>query len=166
MLKNQFLNLYINKKLIFFITFILITLWFYPIWYTYDLAVIGDGNIFFQRIEAIRKTVLEYGQWPGNNPWNAGGQPLEGKNGRFIISIKVILSIIFGTKLGLSLFFILFNIIGYYGSYKLCKKFVKANKLGHIFAILVISNSAVMFHLSAGHFAFFTYYLLNNFYIL
>ena len=113
-------------------------------------------------LEPLRREAMdfEYGQWPGNNPWNAGGQPLEGKNGRFIISIKVILSIIFGTKLGLSLFFILFNIIGYYGSYKLCKKFVKTNKLGHIFATLVISNSAVMFHLSAGHFAFFTYYLL------
>ena len=70
------------------------------------------------------------------------------------------LSIIFGTKLGLGIFFILFNIICYYGSFKLAKKFVKTNGFRHIFAILIISNSAVLFHLSAGHFAFFTYYLL------
>ena len=88
MLNNQYLKLLQNKKVCYFIIFLFITLWFYPIWYTYDLVVLGDGNIFLQRIEAIRKTVLEYDQWPGNNPWNAGGQPLEGKNGRFIIFIN------------------------------------------------------------------------------
>jgi len=28
-------------------------------------------------LEPLRREAMdfEYGQWPGNNPWNAGGQP-------------------------------------------------------------------------------------------
>ena len=76
-----------NHYLFTFIIFSLITSWFYPIWYMHDLVVLGDGNIYLQRLEAIRKTVVDFGQWPGNNPWNAGGQPIEGTHGRFVISI-------------------------------------------------------------------------------
>ena len=142
------------------IIFLLITSWFYPIWYMQDLAVLGDGNSYLQRFEAIRKTVVEFGQWPGNNPWNAGGQPIEGTPGRFVISINGLLTILFGAKTGLGISLIIFNAIGYFGSLKLTKLFCEDVYLKHIFAILVITNSAILFHFSAGHFIFLNYYLI------
>lgn len=160
MLKVFFLKSLENKKIFYLIIFLLITFWFYPIWYMYELAIIGDGNIFLQRFEAIRKTVVNYSQWPANNPWNAGGQPLEGTNGRFIISVKGFLSIIFGAKIGLGINLVLFNAIGYFGSLKLASVFWRVSYLNHIFALLVISNAAILFHLSAGHFNFLNYYLI------
>ena len=160
MLNDFIFKLSENKKIFYSIIFLLITFWFYPIWYMYELAITGDGNIFLQRFEAIRKTVVDYGQWPGNNPWNAGGQPLEGVNGRFLVSIKGFLSIIFGAKTGLGVTLVLFNAIGYFGSLKLASVFWRTTNFHHIFALLVISNSAILFHLSAGHFNFLNYYLI------
>ncbi len=149
-----------NKTLIHLIIFLLITSWFYPIWYMHDLAVLGDGNIYLQRFEAIRKTVVEFGQWPGNNPWNAGGQPIEGTPGRFIISLIGLLTVLFGAKTGLGISLIIFNAIGYFGSLKLAKLFCNKTYFKHIFAILIVTNSAVLFHFSAGHFIFLNYYLI------
>ena len=160
MLKDFIFKSFENKKIFYSIIFLLITFWFYPIWYMHELAILGDGNIFLQRFEAIRKTVVDYGQWPGNNPWNAGGQPLEGVNGRFLISIKGFLSIILGAKTGLGVTLVLFNAIGYFGSLKLASVFWRTTNFHHIFSLLVISNSAILFHLSAGHFNFLNYYLL------
>tara|TARA_B100001057_G_scaffold251918_1_gene252151 strand:- start:4756 stop:6600 length:1845 start_codon:yes stop_codon:yes gene_type:complete len=160
MLNDFIFKLSENKKIFYSIIFLLITFWFYPIWYMYELAITGDGNIFLQRFEAIRKTVIDYSQWPANNPWNAGGQPLEGVNGRFLISIKGFLSIIFGAKTGLGVTLVLFNAIGYFGSLKLASVFWRTTNFHHIFALLVISNSAILFHLSAGHFNFLNYYLI------
>jgi hypothetical protein len=149
-----------NHYLFTFIIFSLITSWFYPIWYMHDLVVLGDGNIYLQRFEAIRKTVVDFGQWPGNNPWNAGGQPIEGTHGRFVISIIGLLTILFGAKTGLGISLIIFNAIGYFGSLKLAKLFCKDIYFKHTFAILVTTNSAVLFHFSAGHFIFLNYYLI------
>lgn len=153
-------KLYNNRNAINIIIFLFISLWFYPAWYVYDLAVLGDGNQYLQRFEAIRKTILEFDQWPGNNPWNAGGQPIEGTPGRFTISVMGLLSIFFGTKTGLGISLIIFNTVGYFGSLKLAGVFWKTRYLHHIFALLVISNSAILFHLSAGHFNLSNYYLL------
>ena len=149
-----------NKIIIYTIILILISVWLYPMWYMYNLAVMGDGNILLQRFEAIRQSIIVYGQWPGNNPWNGGGQPLEGSPGRFIFSVKGLLTLFFGAKAGLGISLIIFNAIGYFGSLKLAKIFWRGEYFNHIFALLVISNSAVLFHLSAGHFIFLNYYLL------
>ena len=62
MLNDFIFKLSENKKIFYSIIFLLITFWFYPIWYMYELAITGDGNIFLQRFEAIRKTVVDYGQ--------------------------------------------------------------------------------------------------------
>jgi hypothetical protein len=149
-----------NKFSLYTISFLAITVWFYPLWYMFDLAVLGDGNIYLQRFEAVRKTVVDYGQWPGNNPWNAGSQPVEGTPGRFISSLNGLLSIFFGSKTGLAISLIFFNAVGYFGSLKFAKIFWSDTYSKHIFAILVVTNSAVLFHLSAGHFIFLNYYLI------
>jgi len=132
----------------------------FPLWLSADSAILGDENIMFQRYEAFRQTIVNYNQWPGLNPWNAGGQPLEGYPNVFAFSIKSILVLIFGTQLGIGISIILYIFIGYIGSWLLASIFWKNEVVKNIFAILVVFNEPLFFHLSAGHIIFYVYYLM------
>ena len=132
----------------------------FPLWLSADSAILGDENSMFQRYEAFRQTIVNYNQWPGLNPWVAGGQPLEGYPNVFAFSIKSILVLIFGTQLGIGISIILYIFIGYIGSWLLASIFWKNEVVKNIFAILVVFNEPLFFHLSAGHIIFYVYYLI------
>ena len=142
--------------LLFGIVAVLIML---PLWFSGEGAIIGDENIMFQRYEAFYQTVVQYSQWPGLNPWNAGGQPLAGYPNVFIFSIKSILVLLFGTRLGIGISIVLYILIGYMGSRLLASIFWKNEVIKNIFALLVVFNLPLFFHLSAGHIVFYVYYL-------
>lgn len=131
----------------------------HSLWFTVGGSILGDENILFQRYEAFRRTVLIYGQWPGLNPWNAGGQPLEGYANLYIFSIKAFSVLLFGTKMGLAISVIIYVVLGYIGAYLLGTLFWSNKLIVHFFSLLVIFNGAVLFHLSAGHVIFYVYYL-------
>ena len=130
-----------------------------PLWFSGGYAILGDENIVFQRYEAFYQTVAQYSQWPGLNPWHSGGQPLAGSPIVFIFSIKSILVLLFCTQLGIGISIVLYILIGYIGSWLLASIFWKNEVIKNIFAILVVFNLPLFFHLSAGHIVFYVYYL-------
>jgi hypothetical protein len=93
-IKIKLSNYFTPEKIFLLVGSVVLIVWSYPIWLTDGKAILGDCNINFQRYEALRQTVVNYGQWPGLNPWNAGGQPLEGFPCLFIFSIKSLFVII------------------------------------------------------------------------
>ena len=153
---NQILN---SEKFHLFTGVTLILLVISPLLYIGEKAIIGDGNILLQRLEAMRQTIIVFHQWPSLNIWNAGGQPLEGHAGIFPISIKGLFVLLFGTQQGLNITIILYVISGYIGSWLLASIFWKNSLIRNIFALLLLVNLPLLFHLSAGHIIFYVYYL-------
>ena len=153
---NQILN---SEKFHLFTGVTLILLVISPLLYIGEKAIIGDGNILLQRLEAMRQTIIVFHQWPSLNIWNAGGQPLEGHAGIFPISIKGLFVLLFGTQQGLNITIILYVISGYIGSWLLASIFWKNSLIRNSFALLLLVNLPLLFHLSAGHIIFYVYYL-------
>jgi hypothetical protein len=151
------------EKIFILISSIFLIVWSYPVWFTAGKAILGDGNIFFQRWEAFWQTIVHYRQWPGLNPWNAGGQPLEGAPYLYIFSIRSMFVIVFGASIGIGLTFIVYLIIGYIGSLKLASIWWNNIFIRHFFAVFAITNAAVLFHIHAGHRVFEVYYLMPLF---
>ncbi|MFA5779103.1 MAG: hypothetical protein WC947_03090 [Elusimicrobiota bacterium] len=156
--KVKLSNYFTLEKMFLLIASVVLIVWSYPIWYVTGKAVLGDGNMIFQRFEALRQTVVNYKQWPGLNPWNAGGQPLEGVPYLFIFSIRSLFVIVFGTSVGMGITFVVYLIIGYIGAWKLSTIWWNNAFVKHFFAIFVVTNAAVLIHISAGH-MFSVYYL-------
>jgi hypothetical protein len=120
------------------------------------LAVVSDANGYLQKIEAFRITLLEYKQFPQNNPWIRGGQPLSS----LILSpfsFQFWLALIFETKIAVSFYILLCFLILFYGSYKLSSFYFKKKLFKYSFALLSIFNIGLLFQLKGGHFVFLSF---------
>ena len=149
-----------NEIIILAIGFIFSLVAISPLFYFSDYAILGDGNILLQRLEAMRMSIVEYSQWPGLNIWNAGGQPLDGHAGIFPVSIKSILILLFGVKIGLNVAIFTYVAMGYIGAWLLSSLLWKNVFFKSVFSILIVINLPLLFHLSAGHIIFYVYYLI------
>ena len=152
MKKNEIINLITGL--------ILVLVAISPLFYISDQAILGDGNILLQRLEAMRRTIVEYHQWPGLNIWNAGGQPLDGHAAIFPVSLKSFLILLFGTKIGLNIAIFIYVVLGYVGAWLLSSLLWKNSLLKNTFSILIVINLPLLFHLSAGHIILYVYYLI------
>lgn len=63
----------------------------------------GDWDFYLQTYEAVRKTVLEYRQFPWWNPWNRGGFPLAADPQCSLVPMMTPLALVLGTGAGLRL---------------------------------------------------------------
>ena len=78
-----------------------IVFWAYPIWFTPKMVGIMDWDFLMLKFDVLRSTVLDYGQWPGHNPWTTGGVPLLGHPSVNIFSIRSLFVLLLGTFWGL-----------------------------------------------------------------
>jgi len=112
---------------------------------------------------------MDYGQWPGHNPWSLGGAPLLGNPMCSLFSIKGLMVLMFGTSLGLRLSIPLYLSIGFWGAWKLSRIWWHESMIRLIFALFATANPAMAFHYSMGHLHFLNvffmpllfYFLLN-----
>ncbi len=63
----------------------------------------NDWDLNFQRYEAVRQTILRWGQWPWWDPWTRGGFPLAGNPQCGVWGVATPLVLIFGTPVGMRL---------------------------------------------------------------
>lgn len=128
---------------------------------------IGDWDSASTRLEAMRRTVLEFGQWPGHNPWLTGGVPFLGMPYYSILSINGLLVLVFGTYWGLRLGVLIYLFIGFVGSWKLSGIWWKDRFIRLAFAFYVTSNPALAYHCADGHLLFQTFcFMPLLFYVL
>ena len=133
---------------------LVIIIWSAPIVFPAGETGVFDWDVALQRFEATRVSILQYGQWPGVNPWVEGGQPLISVPGSTILSPEGFLVLLFGAFWGLRLSVLVYIIIGFLGAWKLSKIFWPERFLRLIFALYVIANCAVAYHISIGHLCF------------
>ena len=137
--------------------FLAVALWASPIWFTPGMIGIGDWDIIMQRYEVLRRTVMDFGQWPGHNPWNAGGVPFLGTPLLSILSIKGLLVLALGTYWGLRAGVLIYVFICFMGSWKLSGIWWKDRFIRLVFSFYVTSNTALAYHSAVGHLMFQTF---------
>jgi len=134
--------------------FLAVALWALPIWFTPGMTGIGDWDSASNRLEAVRRTVLEFRQWPGHNPWLTGGVPLLGMPYYNIFSISGLLGLVFGTYWGLRLGILVCLLISFVGAWKLSSIWWRYPFIKLVFSFYLVANPALIYHLSGGHIAF------------
>lgn len=140
-----------------------IAAWALPMWCVPGMTGISDWDSAGVRFEAVRRTVLEFGQWPGHNPWLTGGVPLLGNPAMDLLSIKGLFVMIFGTFWGLRLSVLIYMFIGFIGAWKLAGIWWRDSFIKSVFSFYVLANPALIYHLSVGHQIFLNYYFMPLF---
>lgn len=114
-------QLILRRWLLLVIPSLLIVLWNLPYVLSWDMVANrpGDSDYFFQAYEAIRKSIVEYHQFPWVNIWVGGGVPLFANPQVGVFSLQTVLAMIFGTVAGLKISIIMYSLIGYAGAFLL-----------------------------------------------
>lgn len=111
-----------------------------------------------KRYEVLQRTILEFKQWPGNNPWSLGGEPILGNAGVSIISISGLFTLLFGAFWGLRLAVVAHLFIGFWGAWKLSRIWWHNRFVRLIFCFYLIANPAMIYHLTVGHLVYLNFY--------
>lgn len=149
-----------TEKYVIALSILAVAIWAYPLWLTPGMTGVFDWDFAMHRFEAIRRTVLEFRQWPGHNPWNTGGVPLLGLSAKSLLSIQGLLVLAFGTYWGLRLGVLIYLCIGFIGAWKLSEIWWKDRFIRLIFCFYVIANTAMIFHITVGHLTMQTFWLM------
>lgn len=152
---------------ILLLSLLAIAIWASPLWLTGGMTGIYDWDTTTHRFEALRRTVLEFRQWPGHNPWTTGGVPLLGNPNLSLVSIKGVLVLVFGTFWGLRLGVMVYLFLGFIGAWKLSSIWWKDRFLRLVFGFYSIANPALTYHMTVGHLVFQTFWFMPlSFYYL
>lgn len=116
----------------------------------------GDADYLMQTQEAMRKSLLEYGQFPWWNPWVSGGVPLFANPQFGLYSLPTITSIIFGSIMGYKLALSLYLLFGFWGVYVLVNKAFGTPRVTSILLAYIWSFGSFFALRAAGHYTFFT----------
>jgi hypothetical protein len=155
---SSWLKIKNDDNRILLLCFFIVLVWSSPLWLTPGKIGISDWGYSISRFEVLRQTILEYKQWPSNNPWNMGGQPLLGNPGIGLISVKGLLALVFGSVWGLKLAAPVYLFIGLWGAWKLSGIWWSDRFVRVIFCLYVAANPAMTYHTSIGHINFQTFY--------
>ncbi len=137
----------------------LIIIWCWPYFTTGSKQEWGDFSFFAQAHEAMRISVVDYGQFPWFNPWVSGGVPLYANPQMGFFSIQMLLTFIFGAPLALKLTVVIFTLGGYAAMLLLTRRYFKIEPyLATLISLLWIFCSFFVSHLPA-HFTFIWYML-------
>lgn len=126
----------------------------------------GDWDYFAQAYEAIRRSVLEYHQFPWWNPWIGGGVPLYANPQIGLISLQTPLILIFGTLVGFRISILLYFLLGFWGMRKLLLRIGADKRIGTLLSYIWVFSSFPVWHITGGHFTFTTYFLAPWFFYL
>ena len=91
----------------------------FPIMKNPDGLGFADWDVVLDKFEALRRTILIWGQFPWWNPWCRGGFPLAAEPQIGAVSIATPLVLGLGTTIGLRLSTILCLLIAVEGAYRL-----------------------------------------------
>ena len=127
----------------------IVVFWAAPVVISPGLSGVFDWDVDMQRFEALRRTIVEFGQWPGNNPWIEGGQPLVAIP--FLLSIRGLLVLALGTFWGLRISVAVHLILGFIGAWTLAGTWWRERFIRFTFALFTIANPAAAYMLTVGH---------------
>ena len=110
-----------------------------------------DWDFFFQAYEAIRISIVHYGQFPWWNIWSCGGLPLFANPQVGVLSVHTPFVLLFGTVLGLKLSVVAHVLLGFEGARRLLRRYA-SGPFALFGALLFIACGGLAMHITAGHF--------------
>lgn len=114
----------------------------------------GDADYLMQTYEAMRRSILEFKQFPWWNPWVSGGVPLFANPQFGLISIQALFVLIFGTFLGYKLALVSFFIIGFWGFKRLFTNILTTPATTAILLSYVWTFGTFLTQRTSGHHTF------------
>ena len=133
------------------IPIIIIVCWIPFLRYTGRFGEFVDWDFFLANYEAVRKTIVEYGQFPFWNPWHFGGTPLFANPQIGVFSLETLCVIIFGTVYGLRVSMLLYTICGAIGMWVLLGDYARNNLARFWGSMIFALSGGLALHMSAGH---------------
>jgi hypothetical protein len=111
----------------------------------------ADWDFVLDKFEALRRTILIWGQFPWWNPWSRGGFPLAAEPQIGAVSMATPLVLALGTTIGLRLAAILCLLIAVDGAYRLARLWLREPWAAAASALIYGLNGAVLIHVSQGY---------------
>jgi len=111
----------------------------------------ADWDFVLDKFEALRRTILEWGQFPWWNPWCRGGFPLAAEPQIGAVSIATPLVLAFGTSIGLRLSAVLCLLIAVEGAYWLAWLWLREPWSAAAVALIYSLNGGVIIDTAQGY---------------
>ena len=111
----------------------------------------ADWDFVLDKFEALRRTILLWGQFPWWNPWCRGGFPLAAEPQIGAVSMATPLVLVLGTPIGLRIAAILGVWIAVEGAYRLARAWLGDPWASAAAALIYGLNGAVAVGLAAGY---------------
>lgn len=118
-----------------------------------------DWDYFFHVYEAVRVSVVRYGQFPWWNIWNCGGVPLFANPQVGVLSVNTLFVLLFGAVAGLKVSLAAHIIFGFEGMRRLLGRYVSA-PFALLGAGVFTGCGGLALHCAVGHFSMVTIYYL------
>ena len=111
----------------------------------------GDWDFVLDKFEALRRTILIWGQFPWWNPWSRGGFPLAAEPQIGAVSMATPLVLGFGTTIGLRISAILCLLLAVEGTYRLAWLWFREPWASAAASMIYGLNGAVVLASSMGY---------------
>lgn len=112
----------------------------------------GDWDYYLQKWEAIRRTILVWGEFPWWDPWCRGGVPLASSPQVGLVSIATPLVLICGTSVGLRLATVLMLVLAVEGARRLAEDCVEDPWAAALAGLVYGLNGGVLVETVGGYF--------------
>lgn len=145
-----------HTTLLFILLTLPIVLYATPFLMTGNHLAAGDADYLMQSVEAARKSILEYHQFPWWNPWVSGGVPLFANPQFGLFSLPTLCGILFGAIIGYKIALVLYLILGFWGLYYLLTRSFRTPTLTAVLLGYVWTFGGYFAYRVAGHYTFFT----------
>jgi hypothetical protein len=123
----------------------------YPIMQNPDGLGFADWDFVLDKFEALRRTILIWGQFPWWNPWSRGGFPLAAEPQIGSVSLATPLVLTLGTTIGLRLAAIVCLLIAVEGTYRLAWLWFREPWAATASSLIYGLNGALILNVTQGY---------------
>ena len=117
----------------------------------------GDWDFFLEKAEAVRRSILEFGQFPWWDPWSRGGFPLAANPQCGVIGVGTPLTLLFGSSVGMRLAAIACLAIATEGARRLARLWLGDPVAATAVALVYGINGGVLVQAFAGYYTPMSY---------
>jgi hypothetical protein len=114
-------------------------------------AAWGDWDLNLQKYESVRRTILEWGQFPWWDPWCRGGFPLAANPQCGVVGVATPLVLAFGTTLGMRLATLACLLIATEGARRLARYWLGDPAAAVAAGLIYGVNGGVLVQVMAGY---------------